>query len=160
MTYNIPDLMFTNCLPISDEGAIPSHVERAFKVIGENSSVLANGIKPIRFTEEHETRIRNILLKYLDSQDLSTISDYLYKSDVRESSLTNSRGSFRVVTIYRIEPRTHKKQRHSKHKLIILFFDPYHLFIPSRDFGTHVYTDVSMYSSDCKKMIEKYMSSK
>lgn len=41
------------------------------------------------------------------------------------------RGSFRAICLYRIEPKTHKKQRHSKHFLNVLLLDPYHLFIPS-----------------------------
>lgn len=146
--YNIPELKFSNCLPSSlDEGALPPHVKIAFERINENHHVIKKNIKQISHVGKNKDRIEIILKKYLD-EDFDQFIDCYYKSDIHTGTLLTDRGCFRVISLYIVEPRTHRKQKHSKHKLIVLFFDPFHLFIPSSDYGTEVYDEICNYSFD------------
>lgn len=148
--FNIPNLEFSNCLPLNlDEGATPPNVITAFNKLNDDFNIIKSHIKPIHTNGKYENRIEQILKKYLDEEEYNSYSDFFYKSDVRTSDLLCDRGSFRVISLYTVEPKRDRRQRHSKHKLVILFFDPYHLFIPSRDYGTRIYSEISGYSSDC-----------
>ncbi|HGC9756708.1 TPA: hypothetical protein ACG6LW_001325 [Streptococcus agalactiae] len=145
--YNLPDLEFSNCYPLSiEEGATPPHIISAFNAINEDANIIKTNIKHIRHDGINEERIEKILKKYLGA-DFDIYRGLFYKSDIITGPLLSDRGKFRVISLYIVEPKTHKQQRHSKHKLIILFFDPYHLFIPSKDFGTNIYQEIRGYSS-------------
>ncbi|MGT2744925.1 hypothetical protein ACVRW4_06240 [Streptococcus phocae subsp. phocae] len=145
--FNIPEIEFSNCYPSSiEEGATPSHIITAFEKLNQDVSVIKKCIKQINHYGKNSERIKTILKQYL-SDDFDTFYGCYYKSDIVTNPLLSNRGKFRVISLYIVEPKTHKQQKHSKHKLIILFFDPYHLFIPSRDFGTQIYHEVCEYSS-------------
>lgn len=144
--YNIPHLQFSNCLPCSlNEGSLPSHVKTAFDNINKDHNIIGQNIKHINHIGKNKDRIEEILKKYLDTDFNKYINCY-YKSDIHTGILLKDRGCFRVISLYIVEPKIHKKQKHSKHKLIVLFFDPFHLFIPSNDYGTTVYNKICNYS--------------
>lgn len=148
--FNIPSIEFSNCYPRTlDEGALYPNISIAFDKINEDIGIIKDNMKDVSISGTHEGRIKQILKKYLDDNDFDNYSDNFYKSDVKTGVLLHERGSFRVISLYFVEPLTHKRQKHSKHRIIVLFFDPYHLFIPSKDYGTKIYNEISGYSGDC-----------
>lgn len=154
--YNIPNIEFSNCYPSSiEEGATPSHIITAFEILNNDINVMKKNIKQIHHKGKNNDRIETILKQYLN-EDFDTFYDCYYKSDIITDSLLSNRGKFRVISLYIVEPKRDRRQKHSKHKLIILFFDPYHLFIPSNDFGTSIYKDISVYTSNhCSFLFKK-----
>ncbi|HHJ7793841.1 TPA: hypothetical protein ACQNCY_001817, partial [Streptococcus pyogenes] len=127
--YNIPEIAFSNCYPSSiEEGATHAHVVTAFQMLNNNVNIIKDGIKQIHHYGRNKERIEIILKTYLNN-DFNTFYGCYYKSDIITSSFLSNRGKFRVISLYIVEPKKDKRQRHSKHKLIVLFFDPYHLFI-------------------------------
>ncbi|MCK1165217.1 hypothetical protein MXZ28_03810 [Streptococcus uberis] len=146
--YNIPNIEFSNCYPSSiEEGATHAHIVTAFQMLNNNVNIIKDGIKQIHHYGRNKERIETILKTYLNN-DFDTFYGCYYKSDIITSSLLSNRGKFRVISLYIVEPKKDRRQRHSKHKLIVLFFDPYHLFIPSKDYGTSIYSEVSRYTSN------------
>lgn len=148
--FNIRDIEFSNCYPQNlDEGAVFPHVKMAFEKINENIANVAHDLNEVSISGKHKSRIEKILKKYIDESDFDSQSDFIYKSDIRVGVLLSDRGAFRVISIYFFEPSTTPDMK-SSHRLIVLFFDPYHLFIPSSDYGTAIYGDVSHYTGDCR----------
>lgn len=148
--FNIPSIEFSNCYPKSlDEGAVHTNVSLAFDKINENIDIIKDNMNEVSISGMHENRIKLILKKYIEDSDFNNYSDSFYKSDVKTGALLHERGSFRVISLYFVEPLKDRRQKHSKHRIIILFFDPYHLFIPSKDYGTKIYKEISEYSGDC-----------
>lgn len=152
-SVNISNINFSNMLPALEESPIDSYIEIAIDKLKENPNILLDSCHPIIYNGDHKERIKDILLEYIPEEDFDEHSDYFRKSDVRTSALLETRGAFRVVGIYLIEPKKHKKQKHSKHYLKIVLIDPYHLFIPSRhngltaeEYKTSTYSTVSAYS--------------
>lgn len=148
--FNLRDIEFSNCYPRDlNEGAVSPHVIKAFEKINENIANVAHDLNEVSISGKHKTRIEKILKKYIDESDFDSQSDFIYKSDVRVGFLLGDRGAFRVISLYFFEPVTASNIK-SSHRLIVLFFDPYHLFIPSSDYGTAIYKNVSHYTGDCK----------
>lgn len=155
--YNLPDIEFTNCLPRLDEAAIASDIELAIKKLGENCEIILDGKTYVNVSGRHKDRIESILKQYISDDKYESCIDYIYKSDVREASLNGDRGKFRIVSLYVVKFNDNLNQGNTEHKLVVLFFDPYHLFIPSSDFGTTIYSTVANYTSDFQKLISKYI---
>ena len=151
--YNLPDLSFSNHYPKnSDEGADYPHVLKAFDQLNKSLDCIKTYMKPVDHDRANSERIEEILNKYVGEKYDSYVGLF-YKSDIRTDDLLFNRGSFRVVSLYTVEPITDRRQKHSKHYLTILFFDPYHLFIPSSDYGTEIYKKVCNFSGDCRKLL-------
>lgn len=148
--FNIRDIQFSNCYPQNlDEGAVFPHVKMAFERINENIDIIKDDMKEVSISGRHKSRIEKILKNYIEPNDFDSYLDFIYKSDVRAGILLRDRGAFRVISMYFFEPLTATNMK-SSHRIILLFFDPYHLFIPSSDYGTKIYKDVSKYTGDCR----------
>lgn len=153
-SVRLPDLKFTNCIPVNvDEGSLESSVEMAFGMLHSNPQSIKSFCEPVTLSGKNKQRIERVISNYLDEDTIRDSSDLLYKSDLRAASINNSRSSFRVVSLYAVEPRKHKQQKHSKHILSVIFVDPYHLFIPSKDFGVSHYDKVKDFTGDAAKKI-------
>lgn len=150
--YNLPELSFSNHYPKNlDEGTCFSDTIQAFDQLNNSLDCIKDHIAPVRHDLENSARIEKIIKKYLESEYDKYIGLF-YKSDIRTGPLLSKRGCFRVVSLYTVEPKKHKRQKHSKHCLTILFFDPYHLFIPSQDYGTKIYDQVRSFSGECDRL--------
>lgn len=150
--YKLPELFFSNHYPKNlDEGTCFSDTIQAFDQLNNSLDCIKNHIAPVRHDLENSPRIEKIIKKYLGSEYDKYINLF-YKSDIRTGPLLSNRGSFRVVSLYTVEPKNDKRQRHSKHYLTILFFDPYHLFIPSMDYGIEIYQQVCNFSGECDRL--------
>ena len=153
--YNLPNLSFSNHYLInSDEGADFSHVLKAFDQLNESLDYIKTYTTPVNHDRDNSERIEEILKKYI-GEKYDSYMGLFYKSDIRTDYLLSNRGSFRVVSLYTVEPITDRSQKHSKHYLTILFFDPYHLYIPSLDYRTKIYKEVCNFSGDCRRLLLK-----
>lgn len=151
--YNIPNLYFSNHYPKNiDEGADFPDVINAFKQLNASLDCIKTHMSQVYHDRANSERIEEILKKYVGEAYDSYVGLF-YKSDIRTGSLLSDRGSFRVVSLYIVEPKTDRRQKHSKHYLTILFFDPYHLFIPSSDYGTEIYKKVCSFSGHCRRLL-------
>lgn len=156
-SINLPDIHFSNMLPSMEQRALDSYIEMAFEKIESNPTVLLSSNSPIRYSGKHKDRIKSILLEYLDEENFDFCCDYFRKSDIVTDILLGNRGAFRVISLYLVEPKTHKHQKHSKHYLKVVLLDPYHLFIPSRhknltseQYKHQTYSEISSYTGHVK----------
>lgn len=151
--YNLPNLSFSNHYPKNlDEGANFPDVVKAFEQLNESLDCIKTYMSQVEHNRYNSERIEEILKKYVGAV-YDSYAGLFYKSDIRTNHLLSDRGSFRVISLYTVEPMTDRRQKHSKHYLTILFFDPYHLFIPSSDYGTEIYKKVCNFSGHCKNLI-------
>lgn len=141
---------FTNMLPDIENQALESHIELALEKMKENPGILFETNNPIRYSGKNKERIEELLTKYVSEDEFNKNCDYFRKSDVKTDALLENRGSFRVIGLYTIKPKTHPKQKHSKHYLNVILLDPYHLFIPGKhngltaeEYKIKVYSEVS-----------------
>lgn len=152
---SLHNLQFSNKLPTLDQSAIPPYIEMAFDFINEDSSVINQFKTEVTYRGKHRDRIKTIICEYINEDFFEEHSDIIYKSDIRTDIDISERGAFRVISLYQIEPLKHKKQKKYKHNLLVVLFDPYHLFIPDRNHGTKVFDLVKDYSADIKKLFNK-----
>lgn len=152
-SVNIPEVKFSNMIPRLEEKAVDSHIEIAIEKLKDNPDILLDTNEPIRYGGKNKDRIKSILCEYVSEEIFDECSDYFRKSDIRTDILLKNRGAFRVIALYLVEPRRHKKQKHSKHYLKVTIIDPYHLFIPGRhngltpeEYTEHVYSETENYS--------------
>ena len=146
---NLSDLRFTNRIPLNlDEGSLEASIEMAFRDLMRDINIVKKYVEPINCSGKNSDRIKQIMCEYLDSETFDQHIGYFYKSDLRDSYIKYKRDSFRIISMYLVEPKRHKRQKHSKHNLVILFVDPYHLFIPSNDYGTDYYDIVKDYTGN------------
>lgn len=131
-SINLESISFSNKLPALDQEAIEPYIEMAFASLESNLGVINSSRSVVRCFGQHEERIETIVSEYIGASNYEQIKEYLMKSDVLTGVQQNNRGAFRVVSFYQVEPKKDKRQKHSKHILNILFFDPFHLFIPSK----------------------------
>ncbi|HFI0215593.1 TPA: hypothetical protein ACGO43_001946 [Streptococcus suis] len=151
--YNLPSLSFSNHYPKNlDEGADFPNVVKAFEQLNESLDCIKTYMSQVDHDRANSERIEEILKKYVGA-GYDSYAGLFYKSDIRTNHLLSDRGSFRVISLYTVEPKTDRRQKHSKHNLTILFFDPYHLFIPSSDYGIEIYKKVCNFSGHCKNLI-------
>lgn len=161
ISFNLPDLMFSNMIPTLEQTAIDPLVEIGFNKLQSDPSILLNNCNPVDYRGKNKDRIKNILCKYVGTPTFDEFSDYFRKSDLI-SNLAGKRGCFRVVCLYIIEPKTHRRQRHSKHILRAILLDPYHLFLPSKlgeksaeEMKIETYKKVSKFSVHIGEMIKE-----
>ncbi|HEL0020507.1 hypothetical protein KUF89_05320 [Streptococcus equi subsp. zooepidemicus] len=151
--YNIPKLSFSNHYPKNlDEGADFPNVIKAFEQLNKSLDCIKTYMSQVDHDRANSERIEEILKKYVGA-GYDSYAGLFYKSDIRTNHLLSDRGSFRVVSLYTVEPKTDRRQKHSIHYLTILFFDPYHLFIPSSDYGTEIYKKVCSFSGECRRLL-------
>lgn len=124
---NISEIEFTNML----SSPLNSKIINAFTLINTNENYIVNNCMEVRCNSNNQSRIEKIISPYVNGKE-SSIINYLRKSTIPSALINSDRGSFRVISYYQIEPKKDKRQKHSKHYVNILLFDPYHLFIPSK----------------------------
>ena len=153
-SFNLPEIRFTNKIPkLSNDSSIPSNIILGLNLIKNDKDVLKRHISKIDHSLSNANRIEKIFCKYLDKDKYEEYMGCFYKSDLRTDLSNRKRGSFRVISLYVVEPLTHKKQKHSKHKLVVILFDPYHLCLPSRDYGDIAYDRYCKYDEDFEKIL-------
>lgn len=152
-SINIPDFEFSNMLPSLDENAADPYINMAIEKAKGNPKILLDTDDPVRYTGKNKDRIKAILCEYVSEELFDLHSDYFRKSDINTDVLLGKRGAFRVISLYLIEPKKYKNQRHSKHFLHVILMDPYHLFLPSKyngltadEYRNSTYTEIKEYN--------------
>lgn len=161
-SINLSSINFCNAIPLNlDQGIVETYIESAFNSFNNDNQIIVRNSKIVNCKGTHEQRIKSIITNYVDEAFYNNNKDYFRKSDIPTGVLSNERGAFRVIAFYQIEPKKHKKQKHSKHFLNILFFDPYHLFIPSsykeldwKENSMQVYEKFKGYTGDIGDMVK------
>ncbi|MEO1782723.1 hypothetical protein [Enterococcus diestrammenae] len=131
-SMNIEEIFFSNMLPALEQKALDPYIVDAFNSLRGNPAIIKSNCEPVSCSGVHKDRIIRILSEYIGEDIVDLYGDYFRKSDILTGIQKNNRGAFRVISFYKVDPIIHKKQKHSKHTLIITLIDPYHLFIPSK----------------------------
>lgn len=142
-SFDINDIEFTNMLPENElyiDPYIKENVEWLFENVGQLGN--HNQWKPCIFSNSDSQRMQKIVSQYLKNKE--NINDEFYKTDLNYSKANLDRGKFRLIAHFICR----NQGKEQKYYLSITFFDPYHLFIPSK-FGKlskeqnmeHIYSD-------------------